>query len=94
MEPQQTESIGVATSLRVGEPLLFSIPYICRGTLEVQWFHGITYSSNIQKSKEEFGAEEKTEGRGIPVVVETSTHRRMAIVAFVGHFRVESKLFG
>ena len=51
-------------------------------------------ASNIQKLKEEFGTEEEAEGRGVPVVVEVPVHRRMSVIAFIGHFCVQRELFG
>ena len=57
-------------------------------------FHVRKSDSHIQKLKEEFGAEEKAEGRGVPVIIATPVYRRMSIVALIGHFRIQRELSG
>jgi len=57
-------------------------------------FHVAQAASNIQKLKEEFGAEEEAEGRGVPVVHALPADRGMTIVALVGHFCIQRELFG
>jgi hypothetical protein len=54
----------------------------------------MTSASDIQKLKEQFGAEEKTEGRSVPIVYANPVDRGVTIVALVGHFRIQRELFG
>lgn len=58
----------------------------------LEGFHVRKSDSNIQKLKEEFGAEEKAEGRGVPVVHASPADCGVTIVALIGHFRVQRKL--
>ena len=55
--------------------------------------HASTSSSDIQNLQEKFDAEEKAEGRGIPIVYANPVDRGVTIVALVGHFCIQRELF-
>jgi len=68
--------VGQATRVSDMEPRIFEGVHVRKS------------ASNVQKLKEEFGAEEKAKGRGVPVVHTSPADRGVTIVALVSHFGV------
>ena len=98
MEPIEARPAGIAYCLRVGDPLLLTCPANTSiygvEPQENEGFHALRSASDIQKLKEEFDANEETKRRGVPIVYASAIDRDMPVIALIGHFRVQSELFG